>query len=148
MPEPSPPTALPPEPEIELLARIAARALWLLRGVLWLAGAFAIGYGCRRTFGADPVSALGAVWIALGLPLVLPTGFVFGRGRWWLLAASGVLCFAPSALVDDHRYGFVLRGVATLVAALTLLVWRTLWQLTPAGSRSAVPDAPADAADG
>jgi hypothetical protein len=43
------PAAPPPEPEIELLGRVAGRFLWLVRRALWLAGAVALAYGAWRS---------------------------------------------------------------------------------------------------
>jgi hypothetical protein len=129
----SPPTGNPPhEPEIEALGRAAHGFLWLVRRVFWLAGLGGVAYGlwrCWADHGAVP-SAKGVVWVGLGFPALLPVGWTFGRGRWLVLAVSAVLWFGAMALPDDHRYGFVLRIVATFVAAATLLVWRTLWRLT------------------
>src|SRR5262245_29847136 len=74
----------PREPEIELLGRIARRALWVLRRVLWIGGAVAIGYGIRMMVVADDAPApapdagelpkgpaLGFVWICAGLPALV-----------------------------------------------------------------------------
>ena len=140
----------PHEPEIEALGRVAHGFLWLVRRVLWLAGLCGVGvglchcwleegaYGLWRwlhgegaglTFRTMP-SAHGAVWLCLGFPALLPVDWTFGRGRWLVLAISAVLWFGAMTLPDDHRYGYVLRIVATFVVAATLLVWRTLWRLT------------------
>lgn len=135
--------APPREPEIELLATIARRGLRTLRAAFWLAGAAAIGFGCWRSAtppiddaglaGAAP-NALGVVWLCAGLPLVARADWLFGRGRWPALAGGALLWFGAILLPHDHRYGFVLRAFASLVACLSLLVWRTLWRLTvPAG---------------
>lgn len=132
------PTDTPPrEREIEVLGRIAHGGLWFLRRVLWFAGAFAVCYGLVRTWSADEVAtpgttvpALGFVWICAGLPLLVPVDWLFGRGRWLALVAGVLLWFGPSMLSADPEYGFVLRFFATLIACVTLLVWRTLWRLT------------------
>lgn len=134
---------LPREPEIELLATVARRGLWTLRAAFWLAGAIAILFGLWRSAtppvdeaghaGSAP-NALGVVWLCAGLPLVARTEWLFGRGRWPALAGCALLWFGAIPLPHDHRYGFVLRAFASLVACLSLLVWRTLWRLTmPAG---------------
>lgn len=123
----------PPEPEIELLARIARRAVWLLRRVLWFAGATAIGYGLWR--GAAPLAdgslpaAAGFVWLCAGLPLLAPARWLFGRGRWRALALAALLWFLPCLLPDDHRHGWVLRVFATVAASLSLAVYATLGRL-------------------
>ncbi len=134
----------PHEPEIELLGRIARHGLWFLRRVLWVAGAFAVGYGLVRTWSADEVAtpsatvpALGFVWMCAGSPLLCRVDWLFGRGRWLALVAGALLWFGPSLLAADPEYGFVLRAFASLIACVTLLVWRTLWRLTA----SAVPPA-------
>jgi hypothetical protein len=134
------------EPEIELLGRIAGRALWILRGVLWLAGAGAVGFGIwTMVAGEAPAPAagslpkgpaLGFVWVCAGLPAMCPVDWLFGRGRWLALGAAALAWFVPSLLASDAEYGFVLRMFATLVPCLTLLVWRTLWSLTRRGART------------
>ncbi len=118
----------PREPEIEALGRIARRAIRTIRTVLWLGGAVAVGFGLYQALGqpAAAVSARGFVWTCVGLPLLAPVPWLFGRGRWPALAAGALLWFGPSLLPDDPEYGFVLRFFASLVACLTLLVWRTL----------------------
>lgn len=135
----------PREPEIEALGRVARRALWLIRRVLWIAGAVAVGYGLWRGWtrgdltGAVPQpSASGVVWLCVGLPLLARIGWLFGRGRWLALGVGGLLWFGASLLPDDPDYGYVLRFFASLIACLTLLVWRTLWSLT-AGATGAAP---------
>lgn len=135
---PTDPTSPPREPEIEFLGRVATRGLVVLRTAFWLAGAVAIAYGAWRALLAPeregPASALGPVWVAVGVPLVLPVDWLFGRGRFAVLGISAALWFLPMLLPDDHRFGFVLRMFATLVACLSLLVWRTLWRLTLASA--------------
>lgn len=140
--EPAPPR----EPEIEALARIARTALWLVRRVFWVAGAVAVGHGVWRS-GVDGgwsfvapyalatlPAATGIVWLCLGLPLLVRTGWLFGRGRWPALGLGAALWFGACLLPMDHTYGFVLRLFASLVACLSLLVWRTLWRLTAAAA--------------
>lgn len=123
----------PREPEIELLGRIAARAIRILRRVLWLAGAAAVGYGLWR-FLTQSERAGGFVWICVGLPLLLPIGWTFGRGRWRMLAVAAALVWGPSLLPDDRDHGWILRCFAVLIPCLTLLVWRTVWRLTKAAN--------------
>lgn len=145
MPTP-PPADLPPhEPEIEALARVARGGLWLVRRVFWLGGAVAVGYGAFRS-GADahwtfyaphslatPPAATGVTWLCVGLPLLAKADWLFGRGRLVALALGGVLWFGAALLPEERDYGFVLRLFASLVACLSLLVWRTLWRLTTPG---------------
>jgi len=134
------PTLPPPrEPEIEVLGRIARGGLWVVRRVFWLAGVAAIAFGVWRTFtapidaagvvGTTP-NALGIVWICAGLPAVLRVDWLIGRGRWRALTLGAVLWFGAALLPHDHDFGFLLRVFASLVACLSLLVWRTLWRLT------------------
>lgn len=137
----------PREPEIELLGRIAGRFLWLVRRVLWLGGAAALAHGCWRSSTdsgwdlgqpsslATLPAATGVVWICLGAPLVVRVDWLFGRGRLPALAAGAGLWFGACLLPREQEFGYVLRCFASLVACLTLLVWRTLWQLTRAGLR-------------
>ncbi len=110
------------------MARLARRFLWLLRRALWIAGAVAVGYGCWRCFNAPIATAV--VWWCVGLPLLPPTGWLFGRGRWPALGLGVVLWFAASLLPGDHAYGFLLRVFGSFIACSSLLVWRTLWNLT------------------
>lgn len=135
----------PREPEIEFLGKLARAFLLVARLALGVAGAASLAYGLKKTwtdgdgwamdqwaFRAMP-SAAGFVWITLGLPLVLPANTLLNRGRPQaaLLATAVALWFGPMALPDDSDYGFVLRMFATLVAFLSLVMWRTLWRLTP-----------------
>jgi len=137
----------PREPEIELLGKLARGFLFAARAVFFLAGVTAIIYGSKRTliqgggwewpgfaWRAMP-SASGAVWVALGLPLVLRADGVLNRGRTQLalIIASAMLWFGPMWLQDDSAYGYILRLFATFVAFLCLVVWRTLWRLTSTG---------------
>lgn len=140
-------TPTPREPEIELLGSIARRFLWLVRRVLWLGGCVAIAHGLWRSSTASgwrldtPSSLLtlpaatGVVWICLGAPLVSRIDWWFGRARYRALAVAALLWFGACLLPGEMEYGYVLRFFASLVACLTLLVWRTLWRLTRAGAR-------------
>jgi len=131
------------EPEIEAMARVARGFLWLLRRVFWLIGAAAVAFGICLSLDVGegwtfiaPYAAVssgpgaGSVWVCLGLPLVLRADWLFGRSWLRLLCLGAALWFLPSLLPDDHAFGFVARVFASLVACLTLLVWRTLWRLT------------------
>lgn len=144
----------PREPEIEFLGKCARIGLRVLRTVLWLGGVAALSYGCCKAydpefrlwfqpqvpdpFAADPTfpSALGMVWITVGIPLVARANWLLSpkRGLTVVLGVSVVLWFGTMLLADDTRYGFILRMAATLIAFVCLLVWRTLWRLTPEGS--------------
>ena len=138
------PPAAPHEPEIEFLGKLAHGFLATARVVLWLAGAAAISYGCWQLLrGTTPPMARGdasmlapitasIVWFPLGLPLVLPADWLVTRHRYriWLLLVCALLWFIPMLLGDASRYGYILRMFATLISFLSLLVWRTLWQLT------------------
>ena len=135
----SDPTAPPREPEIEALGRAGYAFLWLLRRLFWLAGAIAVTYGIARCSNAEwtfttpfsPTSQVhGFVGLCLGLPLIARIDWWFGKTRWLALGIAAALWFAPSAMRDDHTFGFILRMFATLVACAPLLVWRTLWRLT------------------
>ncbi len=132
----------PHEPEIEALARVARGFLWGVRRLFWLAGAVAIGYGLiglwqKRTGWSEvtpgqlhPLAHVDAVWLCVGLPLLVPVDWLFGRGRWWALALLATLWFAPRLLGGDDDFGYLLRIFASGVACASLLVWRTLWRLT------------------
>jgi hypothetical protein len=140
--EPMPPP--PREPEIEFMGRVAHEALRLIRGAFWVGGVTALVYGYEQyaTPSQNPTvvgmsnevmpSALGTIWFTLGLPLVLPTCWLL-KQRWACISMAvlyPLMWFVPMSLPDDSPYGFILRCFTTLVAFSTLLVWRTLWQLT------------------
>ncbi len=141
-------TTPPREPEIEVLAHLATGTLRVLRAAFWLAGAIGIGFGLHRSCSEGGLSfyapysaltvpsAIGVVWICGGIPLVARAEWLFGRGRhrWWLLVLCAALWIGASWLPGDPEYGYVLRFFASLVATLTMLVWRTLWRLTPTGA--------------
>jgi hypothetical protein len=139
------PVAQPREPEIEFLGRLARRFLALLRVLLFVAGIVAIGAACYLT--ANPPAAVtphegipalqqriayNFVWICAGLPLLLPSRWLFGAGRWKALAVGLALWFGPMLLEGDHAYGFLIRMFASFVACMTLVVLRTLRTLTAA----------------
>ena len=140
----TPPTA-PHEPEIQTLRRIARVGLMAIRLLFWLIGAMALYTGL---FGPPEWTRLDwqtthlLVFACAGLPLVLPSATWLGR-RWWLALLVGcLLWFLPMLRDSDHRYGFILRFFATLVACATIVVWRTLWRLTAAPDVSAAPPSP------
>ena len=144
---PADPDLNPREPEIELLGKIARGALFCSRVVLVVAGVVAVLYGLKRTLTTgsawtlggfewrESPSASGAVWLTLGLPLALPADVMLRRSvrQVALLSVSLALWFLPVALGDDSDYGYILRIFATLVAFLSLAVWRTLWRLGDTG---------------
>ena len=137
----------PREPEIELLGKLARGGLFAVRLAFLCAGAASLAYGLKKSLTAgdgwdwqqfawrSAPSAAGALWVTLGLPLVLPADCLLRRGRAQtaLLLTTALLWFGPMALGDDSDYGYVLRLFATLVAFLCLVVWRTLWRLTGTG---------------
>lgn len=142
---------LPHEPEIEVLARLARMALLGIRFALWTAGAVAIGYSVCMVLSpaaaappdydtATPAApgvleprTTYLVWLCAGLPLVARAQWLFSR-RWWLaLAVGAVAWFAPSLADADHDYAWGIRMFASLVAFVTLVVWRVLWSLTQTG---------------
>jgi hypothetical protein len=144
--EPTTP-AEPREPEIEFLGKVARIGLAAIRVVFWVAGAGALVIGVVRIvipeplflFDAGPLNepsriAQHVVWLCPGLLLVTPVEWTFGRGRWPMLAASALLWLVPIWLPGEADYGFVLRMFGTLIAFLTLAVWRTLWRLTDRGA--------------
>ncbi len=129
------------EPEIDALGRIARIGLRVLRwlsvlvGLAAIAGAFFTVYYPVPIYSDDipPLPTLIAhqvTFVCLGLPLVLPIAFTFGRGRWIALGIGALLWFGPMLLEGDHDFGFVVRMFATLVAIAALAVWRTLFGLT------------------
>lgn len=130
-----PPSPVPRhEPEIEVLRRIARIGLGAIRCAFWLVGAVAIYtgvFGPPEWTGLDWPPTHLFVFACAGLPLVLPGGWWIGhrRGALVLLVAAALMWFLPMLRAGDHRYGFVLRLFATVVACATMVVWRTLWRL-------------------
>jgi len=133
------------EPEIEFLGKVVRCGLLALRGLFLLGGLAAIAGAVYLTFepaagASEPAPipplatrvATSTVWWCLGVPLLLPTGWLFGRGRWPMLAAGLALWFGPCWLEGDHSYGFVIRFFASFVAVSVLLVWRAVFALTRA----------------
>lgn len=131
----------PREPEIEFFGKVVRLFLTAARVTLFCAGLFGVVLGVTWLV-QDSSSAvvpaettpqlMGFVWISAGLPLVLPVGWLFGHGRWIAAAIAVALWFGPVVCPLDHRYGFIIRFGASLVACATLLVWRTIWRLTRA----------------
>ena len=136
------PVGQPREPEIEFLGRLARRVLTLLRLLLFVAGLVAIAVACYIT--ASPPAAMtpheaiaplqqriayNFVWVCAGVPLLLPSRWLFGAGWWQALAIGLVLWFGPMLLDGDHPYGFLIRMFASFVPCVTLLVLRTLRSL-------------------
>ena len=125
--------APPHEPEIEVLRRIASGGLLAIRSVFWLAGAFGVWSG---VFGPPDWTTLDwqqpevFVFACAGAPLVVPSAWWLGRGRWLALGIGLVMVAAPMLHADDHRYGYVLRAFALLTGCLSMVVWRALWRLT------------------
>lgn len=137
----------PREPEIEFLGKLARGLVQIVRVVLWCGGVYALVYGFQQMLDPAPVkqvpgfeshSDLGAVWIALGLPLVIPTKWTLQKNRvaMVMLAVFVTLWFGPMLLENDSPYGFILRLFATLISFLSVLVWRTVWRLTQPDSKT------------
>jgi len=136
------PTPTPREPEIEALGRLAHGFLAFARGVFVLAGLGFVGFGLTQLLtgrtGLSEVTPgklvtdhhIDVVWLCLGLPMLPPVDWTFGRGRWLVLAVLAALVVTPMLLGGDDDYGFVIRAFAGLVALASLAVWRTLWKLT------------------
>ena len=143
--------APPREPEIEFLGKLVRRALLAFRGATALAGAAAIGYAAVKFADPPPVtlpdygtitpSPVGEapgpiapffVWLCIGIPPLVPTRWLFGRGRWPMLLVGILLWLVPSRLEGDSDYGYIIRFFASLVAIAVLGVWRVCFGLTRA----------------
>ncbi len=141
----------PIEPEIEFLGKLARGFLRVLRGAFAVAGTVAAVVVVWRTFDTSPPADLlfppgvvyeppplferfapNAVWLAAGLPLLLPVGWTFGRRWWLLLLAAALLWTLPMLAASDHRWGWLLRIAGTFCGVATMAVWRTLAGLTRA----------------
>jgi len=70
------------------------------------------------------------VWFCIGIPPLLPIAWLFGRGRWLMLAVGAAIWFLPMWLPGDHEFGWLLRFFATVVALSVLFVWKTIFALT------------------
>lgn len=134
---------LPHEPEVAAAARVVRVALLVLRGIGCVVGLVAIAGAIWTTIEPLPVYSDPAkvpplatliahqlTFVCIGLPMVLPTAFVFGRGRWWLLGLGALCWFAPIPWDGDTPFVFLLRVFASLVAVSILAVWRTVFRLT------------------
>ena len=152
MPHPAPPppeVATPREPEIEFLGKVVQFALLAFRAATVTAGALALAYGVYGIANPQMVEIWGIVgitpgpigtglepiapyfvWLCVGIPPLLPTGWLFGRGRWPMLLVGLALWLGPHALDGDSEYGYLIRFFASLVAVSVLLVWRTVFALT------------------
>jgi len=135
----------PPEPEIELLRRLARAGLTVLRVAFWLAGAMMLYtglFGPPAWTGLQWPAERAFVFACAGVPLVLPCEWWLGRGRWPALTLGMLLWFAPMLRDGDIRYGFLLRLFATMVACASIVVWRTLWRLSAPPDVSRAPPSP------
>ena len=131
------------EPEVAAAARVVRIALLVLRGLGCIAGLAALA-GAVWTIAeplpvySDPAKvpplptlvAHQLTLVCFAVPMVLPTRFVFGRGRWWLLGLGAVLWLLPIPWDGDTPFVFLLRVFASLVAVSILAVWRTVFGLT------------------
>ncbi len=132
----------PREREIELFAKVvrvflrAGRVLFAVVGAAAIAASvYALADPAVVYSEADPLPPLsariahGAVWWCLGIPLLVPVRWLFGRGRWPMLALGLLLWLLPMLLAGDPAYCFVIRFFASFVAVSVLAVWRTLYAL-------------------
>lgn len=129
----TPPEAPPHEPEIEVLRRIARGGLVAIRSVFWVAGALGVWsgvFGPPASTGLDWQQPEVFVFACAGAPLVVPTAWWLGRGRWFALAVGVAMATVPVLHAGDHRYGTVLRAFALLTSCMSMVVWRALWRLT------------------
>ena len=125
------------------MGRVVTIFLRALRCLFALAGASMIGAAVYMT--VDPTSVMSAaepipplakliagnlVWCCIGIPLLLPTKWLFGRGRWPMLLVGFLLWFGPMGIEGDHDYGWLIRFFASLVAVSVLSVWKTIFALT------------------
>jgi hypothetical protein len=144
------------EPEIEFLGRMARGFLHVLRFAMLCAGVTAFALVIVRTMDVEPPADLifppgsvyepppwferfapNAVWLAAGLPLLLPHRWTLGR-RWPLvLLVAAVVWTVPMLATSDHRWGWLLRIVATFCGTMTLVMWRTLAHLAPTRTEAA-----------
>ncbi|MBX3464515.1 MAG: hypothetical protein KF830_15205 [Planctomycetes bacterium] len=130
-----------PEPEVRALTALARVGLLAVRALLALVGLAAIGGAVYAVFEpaafhAEPSAvppcgeriARSAVFVGMGLPLVLPAGWMFGRGRWAALALGLFVVAAPMPLEAAPAHG-LLRALAVGVGTAATAVWQTLWRL-------------------
>jgi hypothetical protein len=137
----SPMTTPPREPEIEFMGKLAHGMVLIVRVALWGGGVCALVYGFQQMLdptpspqvpGLETHSDRGAVWIALGLPLVIGAKRILKKGPAAILILTifVALWFGPMLLENDSPYGYILRLFATLISLMSVLVWRTVWRLT------------------
>jgi len=148
------------EPEIEFLGKVVRFGLVAFRAATVTAGAVSVVYALLGIFAPAQVTvwmptldeatatatepiAPSFVWLCVGIPPLLPTGWLFGRGRWLMLAVGLALWGGPHWLEGDAEYGYLIRFFATLVALSVLVVWKTIFALTKSTLTSRAPDAQA-----
>lgn len=145
---PTGPATTTREPEIEFLGKVVRFGLVAFRAATVTAGAIAVVYALLgifllgifapaampgMIFSTIPTTAPIApsfVWLCVGIPPLLPIGWLFGRGRWPMLAVGLALWSGPHWLEGDAEYGYLIRFFATLVALSVLVVWKTIFALT------------------
>lgn len=129
---PPPPTPVH-EPEIVFLGKVVRIGLLAFRGATQLAALVGIFFGVSQMVPTADTPATVAphfVWFCIGIPPLVSTTWLFGRGRFPMLAMGIALWAGPSFLADDSDYGYIIRFFASLVALSVLFVWRTVFDLS------------------
>jgi ABC-type amino acid transport system permease subunit len=136
----TPPPPAGHEPEIVFLGKVVHVGLLVFRGATMLAALLGIAYGVSQMLGFGPSAADGGVktaptiaphfvWFCIGIPPLVSIRWLFGRGRWLMLALGIALWIGPNFLESDSDYGYIIRFFASLVALSVLFVWRTVFDL-------------------
>lgn len=130
---PPPPPAPVREPEIVFLGKVVRIGLRVFRGATQLAALLGIFYGVSQVLPGtndSPPIAPQFVWLCIGIPPLVSTTWLFGPGKWLMLALGLLLWIGPHFLEGDSDYGYILRFFASLVAISVLFVWRTVFDLS------------------